>query len=190
MPEAPANLIPVRRCLPPAGWLTLVPRLPRWLDTDASPTRAELTPTLLASIETVQRRVQRRLVYRTDKQTYGVEDRWEVPGVTTKLRAGDCEDFAIAKYFALRKLGFKKEELRLVILMDTIRGIGHAVLAYYTKDEILILDSLSNLILPHSRYKHYVPQYSRKETTRWAHLGSFQKKKPEVYRGLLAKKPK
>jgi len=130
-----------------------------------------------------------RWPYKLDREVYGVSEYWATP-TEFMTRSGDCEDFAIAKYFALRKLGFKKEELRVVILMDTIRGIGHAVLAFYAKDEILILDSLSNLILPHSRYKHYVPQYSMNETTRWAHIGGFKKKKPNVYRGLLAKKPK
>jgi hypothetical protein len=28
------------------------------------------------------------------------------------------------------------------------------------------------------------------ETTRWAHIGSFKKKKTDAYQGLLAKKPK
>ena len=130
-----------------------------------------------------------RWPYKLDREVYGVSEYWATP-TEFMTRSGDCEDFAIAKYFALRKLGFKKEELRVVILMDTIRGIGHAVLAFYTKDEILVLDSLSNLILPHSRYKHYVPQYSMNETTRWAHIGGFKKKKPDVYRGLLARKPK
>jgi len=130
-----------------------------------------------------------RWPYKLDREVYGVSEYWATPK-EFMARSGDCEDFAIAKYFALRKLGFKKEVLRVVILMDQIRGIGHAILAFYAKDEILILDSLSNLILPHSRYKHYVPQYSMNETTRWAHIGSFKKKKNDAYRGLLAKKPK
>jgi predicted transglutaminase-like cysteine proteinase len=130
-----------------------------------------------------------RWPYKLDREVYGVSEYWATPK-EFMTRSGDCEDYSIAKYFALRELGFKKEELRVVILMDTIRGIGHAVLAYYTKDEILILDSLSNLILPHSRYKHYVPQYSMNETTRWAHIGGPKNKKTDVYRGLLAKKPK
>ncbi len=130
-----------------------------------------------------------RWPYKLDREVYGVSEYWATPK-EFMARSGDCEDYSIAKYFALRELGFKKEELRIVILMDTIRGIGHAVLAYYTKDEILILDSLSNLILPHSRYKHYVPQYSMNETTRWAHIGGPTKNNTEVYRGLLAKKPK
>ncbi len=130
-----------------------------------------------------------RWPYKLDREVYGVSEYWATPK-EFMTRSGDCEDYSIAKYFALRELGFKKEELRVVILMDTIRGIGHAVLAFYTGDEILILDSLSNLILPHSRYKHYVPQYSMNETTRWAHIGGFKKKKSDVYLGLLAKKPK
>jgi predicted transglutaminase-like cysteine proteinase len=130
-----------------------------------------------------------RWPYKQDRELYGVSEYWATPK-EFMARSGDCEDYSIAKYFALRKLGFKKEELRVVILMDTIRGIGHAVLAFYAEDRILILDSLSNLILPHSRYKHYVPQYSMNETTRWAHIGGFKKKKNDAYRGLLAKKPK
>ena len=60
--------------------------------------------------------------------------------------------------------------MRVVIVMDRIRNIGHAVLAIYEKSDILILDSLSNVILSHSKYKHYRPQYSMNETTRWAHF--------------------
>jgi predicted transglutaminase-like cysteine proteinase len=130
-----------------------------------------------------------RWPYKQDRELYGVSEYWATPR-EFMTRSGDCEDFAIAKYFALRKLGFNKEELRIVILMDRIRGIGHAVLAYYSKNEILVLDSLSNLILPHSRYKHYVPQYSMNETTRWAHIGGARKNKPKAYQGLLAKKRK
>ena len=47
--------------------------------------------------------------------------------------SGDCEDYAIAKFFALRQLGFGAEQMRIVILWDEIRGIGHAVLAVYQK---------------------------------------------------------
>ncbi len=130
-----------------------------------------------------------RWPYKQDRELYGVSEYWATPR-EFMARSGDCEDYSIAKYFALRKLGFEKEELRVVILMDRIRGIGHAVLAIYLETDILILDSLSNLILPHSRYKHYVPQYSMNETTRWAHIGGGKKTKPNAYKGLLAKKPK
>src|SRR3546814_5921012 len=61
-------------------------------------------------------------------------------------RSGDCEDYAIAKFFVLRDLGYTGEQLRIVILMDRIRRVGHAVLAVYALGDILILDSLTDLI--------------------------------------------
>ncbi len=110
-----------------------------------------------------------RWPYKLDHEVFGVNEYWASP-VEFMTRSGDCEDFSIAKYFALRELGFKQEEMRVVIVMDRIRNIGHAVLAVYERNDILVLDSLSNVILSHSKYKHYLPQYSMNETTRWAHF--------------------
>ena len=67
-------------------------------------------------------------------------------------------------------MGFRADELRVVILMDNIRNVGHAVLAVYEANDILILDSLSNIIFSHKKYRHYEPQYSMNETARWAHV--------------------
>ena len=110
-----------------------------------------------------------RWPYKTDSQAFGRREYWASPSVFM-ARSGDCEDYAIAKYFALRQLGFDKEELRIVVLYDRIRNLGHAVLAVYGGNDILILDSLSNFITTHTRYRHYIPQYSMNETTRWAHV--------------------
>ena len=107
--------------------------------------------------------------YKLDGELYGVSEYWASP-IEFMRRSGDCEDYSIAKYFALRQLGFKKEELRVIILFDQIRNIGHAVLAVYEPNDILVLDSLSNIIFSHRKYKHYKPQYSMNETTRWAHV--------------------
>ncbi|MHA1599277.1 MAG: transglutaminase-like cysteine peptidase [Alphaproteobacteria bacterium] len=126
-----------------------------------------------------------RWPYKLDPEIYGLSEYWATPR-EFMTRSGDCEDFSIAKYFALRELGFSRDEMRIVILMDEIRGIGHAVLAIYEGNDILVLDSLSNLILSHSLYRHYKPQYSMNETTRWAHIGSFKKQSTKPYQGLAA----
>ena len=84
-------------------------------------------------------------------------------------RSGDCEDYSIAKFYALRQLGFSDEELRIVVLKDAIRGVGHAVLAVYTDDDIRILDSLSDMVLTHTVYRHYQPLSSVSEVARWMH---------------------
>ena len=110
-----------------------------------------------------------RWPYKLDHEVYGAREYWASP-MEFLRRSGDCEDYAIAKFFALRQLGLENEEMRVVILWDEIRAIGHAVLAVYQEEDILILDSLSNVILSHWRYKQYVPQYSMNETTRWAHV--------------------
>ena len=129
-----------------------------------------------------------RWPYKRDPEVYGVSEYWATPN-EFMARSGDCEDYSIAKYFALRQLGFAKEDLRVVILMDRIRAIGHAVLAVYHEGDILILDSLSNLITSHERYRHYVPQYSMNETTRWSHVRKAGVDEPKTfYQGLLARR--
>ena len=110
-----------------------------------------------------------RWPYKVDREIYGVSEFWATPQEFMK-RSGDCEDYSIAKFFILRDLGFANEQMRIVILMDRIRRIGHAVLAVYALGDILILDSLTDLIFSHKKYRHYVPQYSMNETTRWAHF--------------------
>lgn len=110
-----------------------------------------------------------RWPYRLDKDLYGVSEYWASP-IEFLGHSGDCEDYSIAKFFALRQLGLGNDRLRVIILLDTQRAVGHAVLALYDENEIYILDSLSDEVLPHWHYKHYKPQYSMNETTRWTHL--------------------
>jgi predicted transglutaminase-like cysteine proteinase len=107
--------------------------------------------------------------YRLDIEVYGKSDHWASPNEFLKL-SGDCEDYSIIKYFALRQLGFEMKNLRIVVVKDRIRNIGHAVLAVYLDGSAYILDNLSNMVLPHSRYQHYIPQYSVNEANRWAHI--------------------
>ena len=77
---------------------------------------------------------------------------------------------AIAKYFALRDLGFPASQMRIVVLKDTLRNLDHAVTAVYLDGDAWILDNLSNAVLSHKRLSHYRPQFSVNEEYRWAHL--------------------
>lgn len=111
--------------------------------------------------------------YKLDMEVWGVREYWATPKEFIS-RSGDCEDYAIAKYYALRSVGFSKDEVRIIALRDRIRGIGHAVLAVYTGGDIVILDNLSPMVASHTRFKHYQPQVSMNETSRWAHVGGFK----------------
>ena len=117
--------------------------------------------------------------YRLDMELFGVSDYWAAPGEFMRL-SGDCEDYSIAKYYALKMLGFDIRRLRIVVVKDRIRNIGHAVLAVYLKETAFILDNLSNLVLEHGKYTHYIPQYSVNEKKRWSHVKPLKKIK-KVY---------
>ncbi len=109
-----------------------------------------------------------RWPYRLDMEAYGVLDYW----ATTREfmeKSGDCEDYAIIKYYALRQLGVDPDSMRIVVLVDTIRNLAHAVLAVYLDNDAYILDNLSNLVMSHSRLRHYKPQFSVNENYRWVY---------------------
>lgn len=107
--------------------------------------------------------------YQTDMQVYGKSDYWAIPDQFIK-NSGDCEDYAIAKYFTLRDIGYSADNLRIVVLRDTIRGYTHAVLVVYTDGTAYVLDNLTNSIFPHTQYKNYAPQFSVNEKWRWVHI--------------------
>jgi predicted transglutaminase-like cysteine proteinase len=52
----------------------------------------------------------------SDWAQYGVDDFWSAPLVTLSAGAGDCEDYAVVKYVALREAGIAPDDLRLLIL--------------------------------------------------------------------------
>ena len=107
--------------------------------------------------------------YKEDIVNWGVEDYWAIPAEFLK-KSGDCEDYAIVKYFTLKELGIPRENMRIVVVRDTVRNLAHAVLAVYLDGDAYILDNLSNAVLSHSRIRQYSPQYSVNEVGRWAHL--------------------
>lgn len=107
--------------------------------------------------------------YKPDAENYGRGDYWATP-LEFLRNSGDCEDYAIAKYVTLRRLGFPADRLRLVVVRDTVRQIAHAVLAVYLEDQVHVLDNLTSAVLPQDRVSHYVPYYSTNERSRWAHV--------------------
>lgn len=114
-------------------------------------------------------RFANQIPYRTDKEVWGRSDYWASP-VEFLKRAGDCEDYAILKYVSLRQLGFAAADLRMVVVQDTVRDLAHAVLVVNYEGRGLVLDNLSNAVVPQERTPQYVPYYSVNETARWAHL--------------------
>ncbi len=120
-----------------------------------------------AQLEAVNRYVN-QAPYLPDLLNYGARDHWATP-VELFARGGDCEDYAIAKFVALRALGFSNSRLRLVVVQDLMRRRPHAVLAVKVNDGVLVLDNQLPWIVPAEALGHYRPFYSVNEENLWRH---------------------
>ena len=96
-----------------------------------------------------------RFGYQTDEYLWDAEDYWAPPEVLYEKGRGDCEDFAIAKYFALLELGFDREKLKIAI--GTLQGESHAVLTYWDDGDYWILDNTRNWPQRASKRKDFEP---------------------------------
>jgi predicted transglutaminase-like cysteine proteinase len=95
----------------------------------------------------------------SDLKQYGSIDVWSSPLATFAKGAGDCEDYAIAKFVALRVSGIAAEDLRLVILRDTIRQEDHAVVAARLEGHWLMLDNRRMAMVEDAQLRNYRPTF-------------------------------
>lgn len=102
-----------------------------------------------------------QLSFRTDLDHWQQEDYWATPMETLASNGGDCEDFAIAKYFTLRQLGVPASDMRITYVKALRLNEPHMVLTYYPQQgEPLVLDILVPDLLPASRRTDLEPVYS------------------------------
>jgi predicted transglutaminase-like cysteine proteinase len=95
----------------------------------------------------------------SDLVQYGSIDVWSSPLATFAQGAGDCEDYAIAKLVALRLSGIAAEDLRLVILRDTIWQQDHAVVAARLDGHWLMLDNRRMAMVEDTQLRNYRPTF-------------------------------
>jgi len=103
-----------------------------------------------------------QLVFVSDAEHWGREDYWATPLEFLATGGGDCEDFAVAKYFALKALGVPGDRLRMTYVKAIRLNEAHMVLTYYATPsaEPVVLDNLVPDIRPASIRKDLVPVYS------------------------------
>ena len=99
--------------------------------------------------------------YMSDMALYHKTDYWATPYQFLAKDAGDCEDYAIAKYFALKYLNVDPKKLYFVYVRVKKTNIPHMVLAYFDKKNRppLILDNISNKIMPADKRTDLIPVY-------------------------------
>jgi predicted transglutaminase-like cysteine proteinase len=95
----------------------------------------------------------------SDLAQYGQIDFWASPLITFYRGAGDCEDYAIAKYMALREAGIAGQDLRIVIMHDRLSGDDHAVTAARLDGHWLMLDNRRMAMVEDIHERNYRPLF-------------------------------
>lgn len=107
--------------------------------------------------------------YIEDRKLWQKSDYWASP-LEFISHSGDCEDYSIFKYITLKHLGFTEDQLRMVVVRDTVRNIAHAVLSVRVADKTYIMDNLFNRVLEDKQMLQYKPYYSVNANARWTYV--------------------
>jgi predicted transglutaminase-like cysteine proteinase len=106
--------------------------------------------------------------YVVDQLNWGVVDYWATPYEFMELNAGDCEDYAISKYYSLRAAGVPEDKMRIMIVQDlNLGGIIHAILGVYDDGKLWILDNQIKQVKDAMSIYHYRPIYGTNEEQWW-----------------------
>lgn len=100
-----------------------------------------------------------------DDVHWGKRDYWATPVEMLASNGGDCEDYAIGKYFTLQALGISMDKLRITYVKAQNLPPGdqaHMVLTFYPKPGAvpLVLDNLDKEIRSADARSDLLPVYS------------------------------
>ncbi len=100
--------------------------------------------------------------YESDDLLWGQEDYWASPVETVGRGKGDCEDFAIAKFFTLVAMGVPEANLRLMYVRQLTVDVPHMVLLYFKDPKAmpLVLDNYDDRIMLANKRPDLKPIYS------------------------------
>jgi predicted transglutaminase-like cysteine proteinase len=169
-----ASLPPVARpsetagpARPIAAWVKFCEQFAGECGVDTTqPKVVELTPQIWSSIIAVNRRVNSRIKPITDKDHWGLVDRWEFP----EDGMGDCEDFQLLKRRMLVERGLPARAMRMTVVIDEL-GEGHAVLTIRTDRGDYILDNKTSAVLPEDQTGYTFVKRESQDLVGWVSLG-------------------
>jgi predicted transglutaminase-like cysteine proteinase len=108
----------------------------------------------------VNRAINLAIAYTNDNRQYGVNDQWSNPVMTFERGRGDCEDYAIAKFFVLREAGISPQDLRMLLGRVRADGSAHAVVAVRNEGRWLILDNRRMALVDSDFVRDLVPLFA------------------------------
>ena len=110
-----------------------------------------------------------KLTFVNDDKLWQREDYWASPVEMLSVGAGDCEDYAIAKFFSLKQAGIDESRLRLAYVRSLTLNQAHMVLLVIPEHggTALVLDNLITDILPVSERDDLMPVYAFNSEDLW-----------------------
>ncbi|MGM0518070.1 MAG: transglutaminase-like cysteine peptidase [Campylobacterota bacterium] len=114
-----------------------------------------------------------KLTYKRDSVHWKKNDYWATPFEFMGTNAGDCEDYAIAKYFSLRKLGVPENKLRITYVTyqkaNSKYDQAHMVLTYFHKPGTtpIVLDNINKRLVLANKRDDLKPIYSFNASGLW-----------------------
>lgn len=123
----------------------------------------------MTKLKVINRFFNKAIPFKSDQAHWKKEDYWATPYQSLVTKGGDCEDYVIAKYYSLIKLGVDVKKLRITYVNALKLNQAHMVLAYFRyPDEIpLVLDNIDPRIKPASKRRDLEPVYSFNATGMW-----------------------
>jgi len=107
--------------------------------------------------------------FQADSTLEDVLDDWVTPISLISTAQGDCEDFALAKFWLLETLGVDKSDLYIVVVQDLVVQLPHAFLAVRDGDNVWLLDSRTNRPLSPDEVEGIVPVITIGESAAYLH---------------------
>lgn len=150
---------------PPVGHVAFCNAHPNLCKPQPEKTHLQISAKNLGELDQINRLVNEAIKPATDRETYGVDEYWELP-----KRQGDCEDYALLKQQMLLAIGWPQSSLLLTIVFDD-ENQAHTVLTAHTDKGDFILDNKSNeLRLWHQFPYRFVMRQSILDPAKWYSL--------------------
>jgi predicted transglutaminase-like cysteine proteinase len=155
------------RAEPIRAWIELCRETPGECGVDTSEHRLiPLTAEVWQMLVGVNREVNERIKAMSDRDHWGVEDRWNMPDDG----AGDCEDIQLLKRKILIERGLPRRAMRMTVVIDE-EGGGHAVMMVRTDRGDLILDNRRPSVLPWTQTGYVYVKAEGQDGLEWMSLG-------------------
>lgn len=151
------------RTAQPVGHYEFCQRMPA----ECQPHRHSAAPLPLSRdawtlISAINEDINNSIIAITDQELWGIQEYWSYPE-----RFGDCEDYVLEKQRRLVEAGIPAANLLITVVRQT-NGDGHAVLTVRTDRGDLVLDNLTDAILPWSATDYaFLKRQSARHAGQW-----------------------